>query len=93
MCAGYPSFSDGRAVEHGGVARVPESRAAIRPRLGRGPSTAVIASTGQGEHADTSELEPLGVINYLTKPYDTGQLLQTLSDALEGKPSGSPNEL
>jgi PAS domain S-box-containing protein len=56
------------------------------------PDATVIASTGQGELTDTSQLAPLGVVNFLNKPYDTGTLLQTLSDALEGKPSGSPDE-
>jgi two-component system cell cycle sensor histidine kinase/response regulator CckA len=54
------------------------------------PDTALIASTGQGEHTNVAELQPLGVVNFLTKPYDTGELLQTLCDALEGKPSGAP---
>ncbi|MEY2540649.1 MAG: hypothetical protein QOI22_251, partial [Verrucomicrobiota bacterium] len=43
------------------------------------PEMALIASTGQGEHTNVAELQPLGVVNFLMKPYDTGKLLQTLS--------------
>jgi PAS domain S-box-containing protein len=47
----------------------------------------IIASTGQGEQAGIVELESLGVKNFLTKPYDIEKLLETVHDALEGRPT------
>jgi CheY-like chemotaxis protein len=47
------------------------------------PDTKFIASTGQGEEMRLAELQSLGVTNFLTKPYATGELLKTLGDALE----------
>ena len=47
------------------------------------PGMALIASTGQGEHTNVAELQPLGVVNFLTKPYDTQKLLMTLKCAME----------
>jgi two-component system, cell cycle sensor histidine kinase and response regulator CckA len=47
------------------------------------PDMALIASTGQGEYANIAELQPLGVVNFLTKPYDTEKLLMTLRSAME----------
>ena len=47
------------------------------------PDMALIASTGQGEYANIAELQPLGVVNFLTKPYDTEKLLITLKSAME----------
>ena len=49
------------------------------------PDTVLIASTGQGEHTNIAELQPLGVVNFLTKPYNTEQLLTTIHDALQEK--------
>jgi two-component system response regulator YesN len=42
----------------------------------------IIASTGQGEQSGMAEFEALGVTNFLAKPYNTQQLLETLRDAL-----------
>ncbi len=50
------------------------------------PDVSIIASTGQGEGANDSELEALGIAGLLTKPYDTGKLLQTLRHALAATP-------
>jgi DNA-binding NtrC family response regulator len=47
-----------------------------------------VASTGQGDEPRLPELHELGVRNFLPKPYDTGQLLKTLHDALAGTPVG-----
>ncbi|MEY2439869.1 MAG: hypothetical protein QOI34_1254 [Verrucomicrobiota bacterium] len=51
------------------------------------PEMAVIASTGQGEHTNVAELESFGVVNFLTKPYDTAKLLMTLKTAMATTPS------
>ena len=51
------------------------------------PDTLFIASTGEGEETRVAELQGLGVINFLTKPYDTGKLLETLQAAIQHKPS------
>ncbi len=37
-----------------------------------------IASTGQGEEPRVTELQELGVTNFLAKPYDSGKLLSTM---------------
>ena len=50
------------------------------------PATMFIASTGQGEQTRMSELESLGVRNFLSKPYDTQTLLTTVRDTLNGGP-------
>jgi two-component system cell cycle sensor histidine kinase/response regulator CckA len=42
-----------------------------------------IASTGQSDQPRRAELEKLGVTNFLHKPYDTGELLMTLRNALQ----------
>ena len=47
------------------------------------PDIRFIASTGQGEAMRMAELQSLGVVNFLTKPYDTAKLLHTLHAALE----------
>ncbi len=44
-----------------------------------------IASTGQGEQTRLSELQSLGVSHFLSKPYDSQKLLQTMHDALAEK--------
>jgi two-component system cell cycle sensor histidine kinase/response regulator CckA len=49
------------------------------------PDLAIVASTGQGEQAGVAELQSLGVKNFLTKPYDTQQLLATIHDSLQEK--------
>ena len=41
-----------------------------------------VAATGQAGEPRLSELQELGVKNFLTKPYDTAKLLTTLHDAL-----------
>ena len=46
------------------------------------PDVSIIMSTGQGDHAHDSELEALGIADLMTKPYDTGKLLQTVHHAL-----------
>jgi nitrogen-specific signal transduction histidine kinase/ActR/RegA family two-component response regulator len=46
------------------------------------PAMKFIASTGQGEETCISELKSMGVVNILTKPYDTECLLKTLHDTL-----------
>ena len=51
------------------------------------PGMVFIASSGQGEETRVLELESLRVKNFLTKPYNTKKLLQTLREALTGKPS------
>ena len=50
------------------------------------PATVFIASTGHGEQTRMSELESLGVRNFLSKPYDTQTLLTTVRDTLNGAP-------
>jgi DNA-binding NtrC family response regulator len=47
------------------------------------PNLPVIASTGQGEPLGVVEFQALGVKNFLTKPYNTGQLLETIHGVLE----------
>jgi len=47
------------------------------------PDLTIVVSTGQGEQAGVAELQSLGVINFLTKPYDVPKLLRTVHDALE----------
>ena len=46
------------------------------------PEMVFIASTGQSEHSRDTELQTLGVRNFLTKPYDTGKLLKAVREAL-----------
>jgi DNA-binding NtrC family response regulator len=46
------------------------------------PDMRFIASTGQGEQTRASELHSLGVHHFLSKPYDSQKLLQTLHEAL-----------
>jgi DNA-binding NtrC family response regulator len=48
------------------------------------PDIAIIASTGQGEQTSMSELQSLGVKNFLSKPYDGERLLRTVHEALAG---------
>ncbi|MEY2545678.1 MAG: hypothetical protein QOG48_795 [Verrucomicrobiota bacterium] len=48
------------------------------------PDIAIIASTGQGEQTSMSELQSLGVKNFLSKPYDSERLLRTVHEALAG---------
>jgi CheY-like chemotaxis protein len=48
------------------------------------PDIAIIASTGQGEQTSMSELQSLGVKNFLSKPYDSERLLRTVHEALTG---------
>ena len=47
------------------------------------PDLCFIASTGQGEQARLSELQSLGVKHFLSKPYDSRNLLQTIKQALQ----------
>jgi DNA-binding NtrC family response regulator len=46
------------------------------------PSVAFVASTGQGDEPRIAELQELGVMNFLTKPYDTEKLLTAVRDTL-----------
>ena len=46
------------------------------------PEMVFIASTGQGEANRVSELQALGVSNFLGKPYDAHTLLKTVGDTL-----------
>ena len=46
----------------------------------------IIASTGQGDQSRMSELQSLGVKNFLTKPYNLETLLTTVHDTLNGAP-------
>jgi two-component system cell cycle sensor histidine kinase/response regulator CckA len=43
----------------------------------------IIACTGQGEEPCRAELKELGVADFLTKPFDSSNLLETLHGALE----------
>ena len=45
----------------------------------------IIASTGQGGQSGFADFQVLGVKNFLTKPYNTEQLLTTIHDALQEK--------
>ena len=49
------------------------------------PDVSIVASTGQGEQAGVAALQSLGVKNFLTKPYNTQQLLATTHDTLQKK--------
>ena len=51
------------------------------------PHVSIVATTGQGEQAHESELEALGITGLLSKPYDTGRLLQALHHALTSAPT------
>ena len=51
------------------------------------PEMVFIVSTGQGEEIRVSELQALGVSNFLSKPYDTQTLLTTVRDTLSRAPS------
>jgi CheY-like chemotaxis protein len=46
------------------------------------PEVRVIASTGEGEEAHHREFQELGIINFLTKPYDAEKLLTAVRDTL-----------
>jgi CheY-like chemotaxis protein len=51
------------------------------------PDLPVIASTGQGEPLGAAEFQALGVKNFLTKPYNTAELLATVHETLQGHES------
>ena len=51
------------------------------------PHLTFLAVTGEEESARISELESLGVKNFLMKPFNVDNLLKRLRDALEGRPS------
>jgi DNA-binding NtrC family response regulator len=51
------------------------------------PNTTFMTVTGRDEPAQILELKSLGVGNFLVKPYNMDELLKTLRDALEGRPS------
>jgi PAS domain S-box-containing protein len=53
------------------------------------PDMLFVASSGYGEPAHLAELQGLGVANFLTKPYDTVNLLNTLRATLKHK-EGEP---
>jgi DNA-binding NtrC family response regulator len=46
------------------------------------PEMAFIASSGQGGESRIGELHEIGITNFLSKPYDTEQLLMVLQTAL-----------
>ena len=46
------------------------------------PGMTFIASTGQDDEPRSAELQELGVVNFLTKPYDTRKLLTVLEAAV-----------
>jgi FixJ family two-component response regulator len=46
------------------------------------PGMIFIASTGQDDEPRSAELQELGVVNFLTKPYDTRKLLTVLETAV-----------
>jgi two-component system cell cycle sensor histidine kinase/response regulator CckA len=46
------------------------------------PDMTFIASTGQDDEPRSAELQELGVVNFLTKPYDTRKLLTVLEAAV-----------
>jgi PAS domain S-box-containing protein len=56
----------------------------IRSLKGMRPDVRVIASTGEGEEAHYRELQELGVVNFLTKPYDAEKLITSVRDILAG---------
>ncbi len=56
--------------------------ALIRSMQQMKPGVSFVASTGQGEDTRTIELQSLGVRNFLTKPYDTRKLVETVHNAL-----------
>ncbi len=49
------------------------------------PDVPIIASTGQSDQSGITELQSLGVTNFLTKPYNTEKLLRVLSGAIASK--------
>jgi CheY-like chemotaxis protein len=51
------------------------------------PDLPVIASTGQEEPLGAAEFQALGVKNFLTKPYNTAELLATVHETLQGHES------
>jgi two-component system, cell cycle sensor histidine kinase and response regulator CckA len=56
--------------------------AVIRALKKMKPDMIFIASTGQGDEARLAELQELGVVNFLSKPYDTRKLLTVLESAV-----------
>jgi PAS domain S-box-containing protein len=52
------------------------------------PGLKCIASSGQGEEPRATELQSLGVVKLLSKPYDTQKLLKTVRDAVTGLSEG-----
>jgi CheY-like chemotaxis protein len=46
------------------------------------PDVRVIASTGEGEEAHRGEFQELGVVNFLTKPYDAEKLITSVQNSL-----------
>jgi PAS domain S-box-containing protein len=51
------------------------------------PDVPIIASTGQSAEPSVAEFQALNVKNFLTKPYNTQQLLTTIHDTLESPAS------
>lgn len=52
------------------------------------PSTAVIMVTGHGSIETAVEAMRLGAFDYLTKPFDLGDLVKTVNQALQQAPGG-----
>ncbi len=57
------------------------------------PATAVIMVTGHGTVETAVEAMRLGAFDYLTKPFDLGDLIKTVNQALGRKPNGAAAEL
>ena len=57
------------------------------------PGMIFIASTGQGDEPRLAELQELGVVNFLTKPYDTRKLLTVLETAVLKQLEPSPKKV
>ncbi|HYF35689.1 MAG TPA: sigma-54 dependent transcriptional regulator, partial [Prosthecobacter sp.] len=56
------------------------------------PNTAVIMVTGHGSVETAVEAMRLGAFDYLTKPFDLGDLIKTVNQALgRDKPGGTPS--
>lgn len=55
------------------------------------PSMAVIMVTGHGSIETAVEAMRLGAFDYLTKPFDLGDLIKTVNQALQRDPSAPPS--
>jgi PAS domain S-box-containing protein len=57
------------------------------------PDMIFIASTGQGDEPRLAELQELGVVNFLSKPYDTTKLLTVLESAVSKQLAPLPKKV